>query len=48
MNHEIKDKWLNEKVAPTYDAMAADASRAIAAEDVFVALRRHHDLRSKE
>ena len=34
------ERWLLNDVAPTYDAMAADPSRAIKAEAVFSELRR--------
>ena len=32
------DSWLREKVAPTYDAMKADPSRAISAEKLRASL----------
>jgi len=34
------ERWLFNEVAPTYDAMAADPSRAIKVEAVFSELRR--------
>jgi antitoxin ParD1/3/4 len=33
------ERWLLEAVAPAYDAMAADPSRGVPAEDVFAAAR---------
>lgn len=41
------ERWLREEVAPTYDAMQADASRGIAAADVFEDIRRRHAARLK-
>jgi antitoxin ParD1/3/4 len=41
------ERWLREQVAHTYDAMAADPSRAIPAERVFQTLREHHAKRLK-
>jgi len=36
------ERWLREEVAPAYDAMIADPGRALAAEDVFGAVRERH------
>lgn len=36
------ERWLQAQVAPTYDAMRADPSRAIPAETVLNKLRAHH------
>jgi len=41
------ERWLREDVAPVYDAMQADPSRAIPAEQVRRTLRAHHDKRLK-
>jgi antitoxin ParD1/3/4 len=41
------ERWLLNEVAPIYDAMRADPSRAIPAERVFADLRRHHAKRMK-
>ena len=36
------ERWLREEVAPAYDALKADPSRALPAEDVFASLRLRH------
>jgi antitoxin ParD1/3/4 len=41
------ERWLNEEVVPVYDAMKADPKRGIPAEEVFAALRAHHNARVK-
>ena len=41
------ERWLREEVAPTYDAMEADPSRGIRAEDVFDSIRKRHAARLK-
>lgn len=41
------DRWLREEVAPVYDAMIADPSRALPAKKVFAAVRRRHAARLK-
>ena len=41
------ERWLREAVAPTYDAMQADSSRAIPAGRVLQNLRAHHAKRLK-
>ena len=41
------ERWLREGVAPTYDAMQADPSRAIPAVRVLQNLRAHHAKRLK-
>ncbi|HEY5209418.1 MAG TPA: type II toxin-antitoxin system ParD family antitoxin [Stellaceae bacterium] len=40
---EAVERWLRDEVVPVYDAMRADPSRAIPAEQVFSELRRHSD-----
>jgi antitoxin ParD1/3/4 len=42
------DKWLREEVVPVYDAYQADPSRGLTAEEVFNALRAHHDTRKQK
>jgi antitoxin ParD1/3/4 len=37
------ESWLQNQVAPTYDAMLADPSRSIASQSVFDSLRQHHN-----
>jgi antitoxin ParD1/3/4 len=44
----IVERWLQTQVAPIYDAMQADPSRAIPAETVLKNLRIHHAKRSKD
>jgi antitoxin ParD1/3/4 len=39
--------WLTEEVAPVYDAMHADSSRGIPADQVAETLRAHHAKRVK-
>ncbi|MCB1540244.1 MAG: type II toxin-antitoxin system ParD family antitoxin [Rhodoblastus sp.] len=41
------ERWLRQEVALAYDAMKADPSRAIPAEDVFAAVRARHADRLK-
>ncbi len=41
------ERWLREEVAPAYDAMKADPSRAIPAKKVFAKIRAHHATRLK-
>lgn len=36
------ERWLRDEVAPVYDAMQADPDRALAASDVFSAIRARH------
>lgn len=36
------ERWLQEEVAPVYDAMERDPSRAQSAEQVFEAIRARH------
>ncbi|HKP78559.1 MAG TPA: type II toxin-antitoxin system ParD family antitoxin [Phenylobacterium sp.] len=45
---EAVERWLREEVAPTYDAMKADPSRAIPIEDVFAEIRSHHEQRLRD
>jgi antitoxin ParD1/3/4 len=42
------ERWLREEVAPVYDAMQADSSRARSLEDVFADIRARHTERLKE
>jgi antitoxin ParD1/3/4 len=42
------ERWLREEVAPAYDAMKADPSRARPAKDVIARLRTRHAKRDKE
>lgn len=42
------ERWLREEVAPAYDAMQADPSRAIPIEDVFAEIRAHHEQRLRD
>src|SRR6202521_3880325 len=41
------ERWLKEEVAPVYDAMEADPSRAHPAKDVFTRIRAKHAKRDK-
>ena len=41
------ERWLREEVAPTYDAMQADPSRAVPVSRVLQNLRAHHQKRLK-
>lgn len=41
------ERWLREEVAPVYDAMQADPTRAIPAQQVFNEIRAHHAERTK-
>ena len=41
------ERWLREEVAPAYDAMEADPSRARASADVFAGIRARHSQRLK-
>jgi len=41
------ERWLRREVSLAYDAMKADPSRAIPAEDVFAAVRARHADRLK-
>src|SRR5438105_9568990 len=41
------ERWLRDEVAPVYDAMKRDPSRAIPAEAVFATVRAHHAARVK-
>ena len=44
----VIERWLQAQVAPTYDAMRADPSRAIPADAVLKTLRAHHAKRLKD
>ncbi len=44
---EAVERWLRDEVAPVYDAMKADPSRGIPAEDAFSAVRARHAARLK-
>ena len=41
-------RWLNNEVAPVYDAMQADPKRGLSAEQVTAALAAHHAARLKK
>jgi antitoxin ParD1/3/4 len=41
------EKWLHEEVAATYDAMKADPSRGLSADEVFGEIRAAHAARMK-
>ena len=41
------ERWLREDVAPVYDAMKADPSRGVPAEQVFASVRARHAQRLK-
>jgi antitoxin ParD1/3/4 len=41
------ERWLREDVAAAYDAIQADPSRGVPAEDVFAAIRARHADRLK-
>ncbi|MDE1150083.1 MAG: type II toxin-antitoxin system ParD family antitoxin [Azospirillaceae bacterium] len=41
------ERWLREEVVPVYDAMKADPSRGVPAEDVYAAIRARHADRRK-
>ena len=41
------ERWLNQEVGPTFDAMAADPTRGIPADSVFADLRSRHVERTK-
>jgi antitoxin ParD1/3/4 len=41
------ERWLREEVAPVYDAMKADPSRARSAKDVFARIRVKHAKRRR-
>ena len=42
------ERWLREKVAPVYDAMQAEPSRAIPADQVVAAIHARHGARLKK
>jgi antitoxin ParD1/3/4 len=42
------ERWLREEVAPVYDAMQADPSRGVPADDVVAAIRSRHAGRLKK
>ncbi len=44
----VVDRWLKEEVIPVYDAMQADPSRGIPADQVKAAMRAHHADRVKK
>ena len=44
---EAVERWLNEEVAPVYDAMKSDPERGVSIEDAFAKLRAHHAQRGK-
>lgn len=42
---EAVERWLREEVAPVYDAMEADPSRGIPADEVFAEIQQLHEER---
>jgi antitoxin ParD1/3/4 len=44
----VVERWLHEQVAPAHDAMQADPTLVIAAENVAQSLREHHARRLKD
>lgn len=44
---EAIERWLRDEVAPTYDAMKADPSRALTSASVFSDIRVRHEERTK-
>jgi len=45
---EAVERWLRDDVAPVYDAMARDPSRALSADAVFEDVRARHKERLKD
>lgn len=45
---EAIERWLREDVAPTYDALKADPSRAVSSAAVFSDIRARHEERLKD
>lgn len=45
---EAVERWLRDEVAPTYDAMKADPTRALSSASVFSDIRAHHEERQKD
>ncbi len=41
------ERWLRDEVAPTYDAMKADPTRALSGDEVLQRIRRRHAARLK-
>lgn len=41
------ERWLTEEVAPAYDRLKEDPSRALSAQSVFDEVRAHHSKRLK-
>ena len=41
------ERWLKEEVAPVYDSVKEDPAQAVAAEEVFTAIRARHAERLK-
>ena len=44
---EWAERWLREEVVPVYDAMQADPTRALSADEVLTAIRSRHAARVK-
>lgn len=44
----VMEKWLQEDVAATFDAMKADGSRAVPADAIFAELRARHAARLRD
>jgi len=42
------ERWLREEVAPTYDAMKADPSQGLTADEVFGRIHERHQQRLKD
>lgn len=40
--HAAVERWLEQEVAPAYDALQADPENVTSVDDVFAAIRAHH------
>jgi antitoxin ParD1/3/4 len=45
---EWPERWLRDEVVPVYDAMQADPTRALSADEVLGAIRSRHAARVKK
>ena len=45
---EAVERWLRDEVAPTYDEMKSDPSRALSSASVFSDIRARHEERQKD
>ena len=45
---EAVERWLRDEVAPTFDALTADPSRAMNGTEIAARLKAHHSKRLKE